>query len=60
MTNQGPFVDGGVGAGVLAISDPTGAYGSAVVPIEADEVEAAARAALQSALRQVGLVKPQS
>ncbi|MGA0236173.1 MAG: FIST signal transduction protein [Alphaproteobacteria bacterium] len=54
MTNQGPFVDGGVGAGVLAISDPTGAYGSAVVPIEADEVEAAARAALQSALRQAG------
>lgn len=46
MTNQGPFVDGGVGAGILAISDPTGAYGSAVVPIEADEVEAAARAAL--------------
>lgn len=54
MTNEGPFVEGGVGAGILCISDPMGAYGSAVVSMEADTVEEAARDALQRALIQAG------
>jgi len=55
MTNQGAFVEGGKGCGFLAISDEAGAYGSAVVAVEADDdVEAAARSAILTALARAG------
>ena len=54
MTNEGPFVEGSAGAGILCISDPMGAYGSAVVSMEGETVEEAARHALQKALAQAG------
>lgn len=55
MTNQGAFVEGGKGCGFLAISDEAGAYGSAVLAVEADDdVEAAARSAILTALARAG------
>ena len=52
MTHEGAFIGAARGAGVMAISDPDGAYGSAVVPVEGDAVEAAAEEALFQALGQ--------
>ncbi len=52
MTQEGAFIGNAKGAGVIAISDPDGAYGSAIVPVEGDDVEAAAERALFQALGQ--------
>ena len=52
MTQEAAFIGNAKGAGVIAISDPDGAYGSAIVPVEGDDVEAAAEQALFQALGQ--------
>ncbi len=52
MTQEAAFIGNANGAGVIAISDPDGAYGSAIVPVEGDDVEAAAEQALFQALGQ--------
>ena len=54
MTSDGPYVARGTGAGILAISDPDGAYGSAVVPVVDGDVEAATQEVLLAALAQAG------
>ena len=54
MTTEGAFVEGGVGVGILGISDPAGAYGTAVVSMDEESVEDAVRRALHKALAQAG------
>ena len=54
MTDEGAFIEQGRGCGFLAIADPDGAYGSAVVPVENGDAGAAAEAALSLALERAG------
>jgi len=50
MTDEGAFVQAGRGCGFLAISDPAGAYGSAMVAVDGSDIEAAAERAVLMAL----------